>query len=35
MLVPQAGTEPEPLVVEALSINHWATREDPVYILYH
>ena len=27
ILVPQPGTEPVPLAVEALSLNHWTARE--------
>ena len=30
-LVPQPGFEPVPTAVEALSLNHWTTREVPCY----
>ena len=29
ILVPQSGTEPQPLAVKALSPNHWTTKELP------
>ena len=29
ILVPQPGIKPVPYAVEAWSLNHWTTREDP------
>ena len=34
-LVPQPGTEPRSLAVEARSLNHWTTREVPEMIFFH
>ena len=31
ILVPWPGIEPAPLALEAWSLNHWATREFPLY----
>ena len=32
ILVPQPGIKPMPPAVEAWSLNHWTTREVPVYL---
>ena len=31
ILLPQPGTEPTPTKLEAQSLNHWTSREVPVF----
>ena len=34
ILVPQPGIEPVTLELEVWNLNHWTTREVPVFVLF-